>query len=61
MLEFFDDFLGRSSVLHGTEERIWKHIVDDLDLIDLYLCASRRRGPLFTRQPALAVGLTLLD
>jgi hypothetical protein len=50
MLEFHDDSLGRSSVLHGSEERAWKCIVDDLDLLDLYICASERKGPLFTRQ-----------
>jgi hypothetical protein len=50
MLEFHDDSLGQSSVLHGSEERAWKCIVDDLDLLDLYVCASQRKGPLFTRQ-----------
>jgi hypothetical protein len=50
MLEFYDDSIGGSSVIQGAEERSWKHIVDDLDLVDFYLCASRRRGPLYTRQ-----------
>jgi hypothetical protein len=50
MLEFYDDSLGRSSVIQGAEERIWKLMVDELDLVDLYLCAAKRRGPLFTRQ-----------
>ena len=50
MLEFYNESLSKSSVLHGAEDRMWKQLVDDLDLMDLYLCASHRRGPLFTRQ-----------
>jgi exonuclease III len=48
MAEFQDDSLGVSTVLHGTEARLWHRVVDNLDLLDLYLCASYRHGPIFT-------------
>jgi hypothetical protein len=50
MMEFPDDSRGSSAVIHGSEACIWHRIVDKGDLLNLYLCAGRCRGPLFTRQ-----------
>lgn len=50
MTEFFDDLVGFSAHLHGNEERIWKGMIDKLDLTDHYLTSVARNGSLFTRQ-----------
>lgn len=50
MAELHDDSVGPSAHLHGTEERSWKRFKDNLDLIDLYLIAVHRKGPVYTRQ-----------
>jgi hypothetical protein len=50
MVEMHEDSIGHSTIIHGTEARHWHALVDQHDLLDLYLCASRRRGPVHTRQ-----------
>lgn len=50
MMDLPEDTRGKSTYIRGREERIWSKIVDKFDLIDSYLVASQRKGPLFTRQ-----------
>jgi exonuclease III len=50
MVEFPDDAIGPTTVIHGAEGRSWHQLVDQSDLLDLYLCASQRKGPLYMRQ-----------
>lgn len=49
MVEMFDDSVGRSAHLHGTEERSWKRLVENLDLMDQYFMVVARKGPVYTR------------
>jgi exonuclease III len=50
IMEFPEDSLGPSTVLPGAEERVWHRFQDQFNLVDLYLCASICKGPVFTRQ-----------
>jgi exonuclease III len=50
MVEFYEDSAGTTCFAHGAEARRWAQVLDKFDLIDLYFCASRRRGPWCTRQ-----------
>jgi hypothetical protein len=50
MVEMPEDSFGTSTIFHGTECHVWHSFVDQHDLLDLYLCSSRRRGPIHTRQ-----------
>jgi hypothetical protein len=45
-----EDSFGPSAILHGAELCHWHSFIDQHDLLDLYLCASRRRGAVHTRQ-----------
>jgi hypothetical protein len=42
--------LWDQAVFSMVQKPRWRHVVDKLDLLDLYLCASHKRGPLFTSQ-----------
>lgn len=37
MVDLFDDSVGASARIHGSEERSWRRVVNKFDLIDLYL------------------------
>lgn len=50
MVDMPDDSMGKSTFIRGAEERIWSKVVDKFDLVDAYLVASQRRGPIYTRQ-----------
>lgn len=50
MAEQQDDSAGPSALIHGSEARAWKRLVDQWDLHDNYHCAGHRAGPHFTRQ-----------
>jgi hypothetical protein len=50
MVELHNDSIGSSALLHGTKSRVWKRLVNHLDLLDLFLCAGICKGPVFTRQ-----------
>lgn len=52
MTEFFDDSVGPSPKLHGSEEQSWKRMIDSLDHIDHYLSAAVKKGSIFTRELA---------
>lgn len=47
------DSSGPSNFIHGSKACAWKGVVDQYNLVDLYLCATKRQGPIFTRQMAL--------
>ncbi|KAL3692767.1 hypothetical protein R1sor_006418 [Riccia sorocarpa] len=48
-VELPEDSYGPSPFLHGREERIWKRLARERDLVDAYLVAADRLGPPFTR------------
>jgi exonuclease III len=50
MMEFLKDSAGTSALLHGAEARSWARAQDQLDLLDLYLILSQRRGSWYTQQ-----------
>lgn len=50
MVELWDDAVGNSTLIHGTEARVWNKLVDRFNLVDNYLCAGSRFGPHYTRQ-----------
>lgn len=49
MVELWDNAIGPSTLIHGTETRMWNKLVDQFHLVDNYLCAGSRMGPLYTR------------
>lgn len=49
-MDLYDDALGPSAFIHGSELRPWDHLVDHLDLVDNFLCVGNKEGPYFTRQ-----------
>lgn len=49
MTDLFDDVVGPSAFIHGSELRAWDALVDNLDLVDNYLCIGVRLGPYYTR------------
>lgn len=49
MTIFFDDLVGPSPRLHGSEECSWKRMMDSLDLTDHYLIVASKKGSIFTR------------
>lgn len=38
MTDLFDDVVGPSALIHGSELRAWNRLVDHLDLVDNYIC-----------------------
>jgi hypothetical protein len=52
MVEFYEDSSGVAVVIHGAEARKWARFQDDFDLLDIYLCASKRRSSWLTK-PAI--------
>ncbi|KAL3697231.1 hypothetical protein R1sor_011307 [Riccia sorocarpa] len=44
------DTVGPSPLVHGSEERLWRSIVQEKDMADCYIDAVIQRGPVFTRQ-----------
>ncbi|KAL3690264.1 hypothetical protein R1sor_016573 [Riccia sorocarpa] len=48
-VELPEDSRGRSAVLKGREERLWKQMCLDFGLVDGYFCAASIEGPRFTR------------
>lgn len=49
MVKFHDDSQGRLAIIHSTEGRTWKQLVDHVDLVDLYFYAAICGGPKYTR------------
>jgi hypothetical protein len=50
MVELPEDSAGPSKILHGAEARLWSQLIDNLDLIDHFLCSVIQHGPANTRQ-----------
>ncbi|KAL3687200.1 hypothetical protein R1sor_013509 [Riccia sorocarpa] len=50
MVELPEDSTCPSTILSGGEERIWKAVSQEYDLIDAYLCSVNTEGPRYTRQ-----------
>lgn len=50
MVEFPDDSFSPSPLIHGIELRAWCQLIEHLDLVDNYLCATSKLGPHCTRQ-----------
>ncbi|KAL3685010.1 hypothetical protein R1sor_003032 [Riccia sorocarpa] len=48
-VELPDDSRGKSAVISGREERIWRQMVLDTGLVDGFLCAACQEGVRFTR------------
>jgi hypothetical protein len=44
MVEFYDDSSSPTTHIQGTEARVWKRLVDHMDLLDFSLCAGQRKG-----------------
>lgn len=53
MTGLLEDSSSPSNFIHGSEACAWKGVVDQYDLVDLYLCAAKRKGPVFTWQMVL--------
>lgn len=50
MTDLWDDAVGPSAFIHGSEAMAWNRLVDKLDMVDNYLCAGVRMDPQYTRQ-----------
>ncbi|KAL3696843.1 hypothetical protein R1sor_010919 [Riccia sorocarpa] len=48
-VEIPDDARGKSTVLRGSEERLWKSLALEKGLVDGYFCAATTEGSRFTR------------
>ncbi|KAL3695993.1 hypothetical protein R1sor_010069 [Riccia sorocarpa] len=49
-VELPEDSNTPSTVLHGSEERAWKNLVEKADLVDNWLVCAHQIGPWYTRQ-----------
>lgn len=54
MIDQPKDSIGSKNFIHGIEVRAWKDLVDQHNLIDLYISATRLLGPPYTRQMVLS-------
>ncbi|KAL3687277.1 hypothetical protein R1sor_013586 [Riccia sorocarpa] len=48
IVEFAEDTNGSTPLIHGAEERQWKRLCQERDIIDVFLTATQREGPWFT-------------
>lgn len=49
MTKHFDDSVGLSTRIHGSEERSWKYVLDAWDTMDTYLIAVNRKESIFIK------------
>lgn len=49
-IEFAEDSVGPTPLLHGSKRTAWNRLLDKFNLIDNHLIAVHKSGPHFTRQ-----------